>query len=44
VSIIAILAKKFRKTFVIIWFGEIYVQSKVKNQKESGGTKHLSVR
>ncbi len=40
-SIIAILAKKFRKTFVIIWFGEIYVQSKVKNQKESGGTKYF---
>ncbi len=44
VFIIAILVKKFRKTLVIIRFGEINVQSKDKNQKDSSGTKCLSVR
>ncbi|MBK4845929.1 hypothetical protein CUZ98_1834 [Enterococcus faecium] len=44
VFIIAILVKKFRKTLVIIRFDEINVQSKDKNQKDSSGTKYLSVR
>ena len=44
VFIIAILVKKFRKTLVIIRFDEINVQSKDKNQKDSSGTKCLSVR